>query len=159
MTGNQRTLPRTRLLQQLRKHRAQAAFRHEEERHERLVAELPKARLTGIRVKLPVESLGGKVANLPDGVSVERGRTEVRFDGAKNALERLYSLAHALVNAYERFEALVDGGGEVGGGEVVSERRKPWCRWPRRRRSTRPRPRRRRRAGRRRARRRSRGRS
>ena len=121
MTGNQRTLPRTKLLQQLRKHRARAAFRHEEERHERLVAELRKTRLTGIRVKLPVESLGGKLANLPDGCRSSAAGIEVRFDGAKNALERLYSLAHALVNAYERFEALVDGGGEVGGGEVVSE--------------------------------------
>ena len=122
MTGYQRTLPRIRLLQQLKKHRARAAFRHEEERRERLVAELRKARLTGIRVKLPVESLGGKLANLPDGVSVERGRIEVRFDGAKNAVEQLYSLAHALVNDYERFEALVDGRGDVGGGGEVVKR-------------------------------------
>ena len=48
MTGNQRTLPRTKLLRQLRKHRSRAAFRHEEERRERLVSELRKARLTGI---------------------------------------------------------------------------------------------------------------
>ena len=48
MTGYQRTLPRTKLL---RKHRARAAFRGEEERRARLVAELRKARLTGIRVK------------------------------------------------------------------------------------------------------------
>ncbi len=40
--------------------------------------------------------------------------------GAKNAVERLYALAHALVNDYERFERLVDGRGEAGGaGEVV----------------------------------------
>ena len=32
---------------------------------------------------------------------------------------RLYSLAHALVNDYERFEELVDGG--AGGGGEVSE--------------------------------------
>ena len=50
LTGNQRTLPRTRLLQQLKKHRGRAA------RRQRLVGELRKARLTGIRVKLPVES-------------------------------------------------------------------------------------------------------
>ena len=119
LVGNQRTLPRTQLLQQLKKHRGRAAFRHEEERRERLVAELRQARLTGIRFNVPAESLSSKLANLPDGVSVERGRVEVRFDGAKDAVERLYALAHALVNDYERFEALVDGG--AGGGEVVTE--------------------------------------
>ena len=35
MTGNQRTLPRTKLLKQLRKHRARAAFRVEAERRDR----------------------------------------------------------------------------------------------------------------------------
>ena len=60
LTGNQSTLPRTKLLQQLKKHRGRAAFRVEEERRQRLVGELRKARLTGIRVKLPVESLAAK---------------------------------------------------------------------------------------------------
>ena len=43
------TLPRTGLLQLLKKHRGRAAFRVEEERRARLVAELQPARLTGIR--------------------------------------------------------------------------------------------------------------
>ena len=37
--------------------------------------------------------MSAKLANLPDGVSVERGRIEVRFDGAEDALARLYALA------------------------------------------------------------------
>ena len=47
----------------------------------------------------------------------------MRFAGAKNAVERLYSLAHALVDDYERFEQLVDGARAKvdGGGEVVNE--------------------------------------
>ena len=60
-----------------------------------------------------------KLANLAEGVSVARGRSEVRFDGAKHALARLYSLAQALGNDYGRFEELVGRG--VGGGEVVTE--------------------------------------
>ena len=119
MTGYQRTLPRTKLLRQLRKHRARSAFRGEEERRDRLVAELRKARVTGIRVTLPVETLDAKLASLPEGVSVSRDRIEVRFSGAKEAVERLYALAYALVNDYERFEELVDGG--AGGGGEVSE--------------------------------------
>ena len=93
MTGYQRTLPRTKLLRQLRKHRARSAFRGEVERRDRLVAELRKARVTGIRVTLPVETLDAKLASLPEGVSVSRNRIEVRFNGAKEAVGRLYSLA------------------------------------------------------------------
>ena len=108
LVGNQRTLPRTKLLQQLKKHRRRAACRSEEERRARLVAELRKARITGIRVPLPAETLNSKLASLPEGVTVERDRIEVRFSGAKNATEWLYALAFTLVNDYERFEALVD---------------------------------------------------
>ena len=73
MTGYQRTLPRTKLLRQLRKHRARAAFRGEAARRERLLTELRTARLTGIRVAVPVEALEGRLASLPEGVSVEPG--------------------------------------------------------------------------------------
>ena len=107
LVGNQRTLPRTKLLQQLKKHRGRAAFRGEEERRARLVAELQQARLTGVRFKVPAETMSAKLANLPEGVSVAPGRIEVRFDGAENALERLFALAQALGNDYVRFEELV----------------------------------------------------
>ena len=75
-----------------------------------------------IRVTLPVETLDAKLASLPEGVSVSRDRIEVRFSGAKEAVGRLYSLAHALVNDYERFEKLVDRGVGGGGRGVRNER-------------------------------------
>ena len=59
------------------------AYFAEVERRARLVAELRKARVTRIRVTLPVETLDAKLASLPDGVSVSRDRIEVRFSGAK----------------------------------------------------------------------------
>ena len=93
LVGNQKTLPRTKLLKQLKKHRGRAAFRVEEERRARLVAELREARLTGARFKVPAETMSAKLANLPHGASVERGRIEVRFDGAEDALARLDTLA------------------------------------------------------------------
>ena len=71
---------------------------------------------------LPAETLDAKLASLPEGVSVSRDRIEVRFNGAKEAVERLYALAYALVNDYERFEGLVDGGGRgQGRGVRMSE--------------------------------------
>ena len=50
LVGASRVLRRTELLRQLRKYRARAAYRGEEQRRARLVAELRTARLTGIRV-------------------------------------------------------------------------------------------------------------
>ena len=82
MTGNQRTLLRTKLLQQLKKHRGRGAFRGEEERRARLVAELQKARLTGVRFKGARRDLereageparGGFRGAWPDRGAVRRG--------------------------------------------------------------------------------------
>ena len=103
--------PRTDLLRQLRKYRTRAAFRGEEQRRARLVAELRTARLTGIRVAVPVEALEARLAGLPEGVVVEPGRIEVRFTGAREAVVRLFALAQALTNDYERFETLVERSG------------------------------------------------
>ena len=50
--GNQKMLPRTKLLQQLKKHRGRAAFRVEEERRARLIAEFrPGHRLRRARCR------------------------------------------------------------------------------------------------------------
>ena len=57
-----------------------------------------------IRVPVEAEALQGHLSCLPNGVLVERDRIEVLFDGAKEAVARLYALAQALVNDYERFE-------------------------------------------------------
>ena len=111
LTGCTLTLPRTELLRQLRMYRKRGVFRAEEQRRDRLLTELRKARLTGIRVPVEAEALQGRLSGLPDGVLVERDRIEVRFDGGKEAVARLYALAQALVNDYERFEELVGGSG------------------------------------------------
>ena len=114
LTGYARVLRRTDLLRQLRKYRTRAAYRGEEQRRTRLVAELRTARVTGIRVAVPVEALEARLAGLPEGVAVEAGRIEVRFADAKEAVVKLFALAQALTNDYERFEELV-GKGERSG--------------------------------------------
>ena len=63
--GASRVLRRTALLRQLRTYRQRAAFRGEEARRTRLVAELRQARLTGIRVAVPREAREA-TASLPD---------------------------------------------------------------------------------------------
>ena len=56
-----------------------------------------------------------------DALTVEADRIEVRFGGAQEAVGRLYALAQALVNDYERFEALVEEGEAASGGGEVRE--------------------------------------
>ena len=48
---------------------------------------------------VPIEALEAGLSGLPAGVSVEPGRIEVRFSGAKDAVGWLF----------EQFEALVEG--------------------------------------------------
>ena len=117
LTGHQRTLPRTQLLRQLRRHRTRAAFRGEATRRARVVTAIRQARLTGIRVAVPSEALEARLSGLPAGVSVEPGRIEVRFSGAQEAVARLFALAQALTHDYEQFEALVDGATPGAAGE------------------------------------------
>ena len=102
LTGYARTLPRTQLLRQLRTYRSGSAFRGEEQRRAHLMTELRKARLTGIRVTVPAEALGGRLSGLPAGVVVERDRIEVRYAGAKEAVVKLVALAQALNNCASR---------------------------------------------------------
>ena len=116
-TGHLLTLPRAALLRQIRRQRKRAAFRHEATRREKVVTALRQARLTGIRAAVPLEALEGRLSGLPAGVSVEPGRIEVRFRGAKDAVGRLFALAQALTNDYEQFEALVDGATPGAAGE------------------------------------------
>ena len=87
-TGHLLTLPRAARLRQLRRHRTRAAFRGEATRRDRVV--------TAIRVAVPSEALEARLAGLPEGVSVEAGRIEVRFSSAQDAVGRLFALAQAL---------------------------------------------------------------
>ena len=108
-TGHLLTLPRAALLRQLRRPRTLAAFRREATRRDRVVTAIHQARITGIRVAVPSEAREARLSGLPDGVSVEPGRIEVRFRGAKDAVGRNFALAQALTHDYEQFEALVEG--------------------------------------------------
>lgn len=110
LAGSSRVLRRADLLRQLRKLRRRAAYRREAERRTRVVGELRRARLIGIRVAVPVEAVEARLTGLPEGVRVREDRIEVRFGSAREAVARLFALAQALTNDYERFEALVGRG-------------------------------------------------
>ena len=108
-TGHLLTLPRAARLRQLRRHRTRAAFRGKATRRARVVTAIRQARLTGIRVAVPLAARAARLAGLPAGVSVEPGRIAGRFRGAQDAVGRLVALAQALTTDDEPFAALVDG--------------------------------------------------
>ena len=70
------------------------------------LAQLQKERLARpqLLVEAPVQVLTQDFANLPSGVSLERGRISVEFDNPQQALEKLLALAMAISNDYDRFE-------------------------------------------------------
>jgi transposase len=109
--GNVRMLARPQLLRHLRARKKSAAYSGEVDRRERLIRALRRARVSGIRVPVAASVLSLKLAGLPEGVTVARGRIEVQFTGAREAVGRLFALAQALVNDFDRFEDLVGGGG------------------------------------------------
>ena len=108
-TGSIRTLPRPALLRQLQRLQKDAPFRDEDARRDRVWTALRQARRIGIRVPVPVDALHGQLASLPAGVSVSRDRIEVRITSAKDAVVKLFALAQALTNDYDRFETLIEG--------------------------------------------------
>ena len=73
------TLPE--LLRQFRRHRRRAPFRGEESRRERVVTEIRKARLTGIRVPVTIDALEGA----PLGGCPARSRTRPMSNAAGRA--------------------------------------------------------------------------
>ena len=108
LTGNNLTLTRERLISELQGRHESQAFRDEEERRTHVELELRRARRRGVRVTVAAETLGVRLEGLPDEVTVEGGRIEVRFQNAKEAVVRLFALAQALTNDYDEFEKLVE---------------------------------------------------
>ena len=120
LVGNQRTLPRTKLLQQLKKHLGRAAFRRRGGETRAPGRRTP----AGPADRGPVQGAGRdheRAAGEParGGCPLLAAGSRCGSTGRRTPLARLYSLAQALGNDYGRFEELVGRGD--GRGEVVTE--------------------------------------
>ena len=124
LVGASRVLRRTELLRQLRKYRQRAAFRGEEERRTRLVAELRQARLTGIRVAVPRRGARGAPVRPARG---RVGRARADRGALQRGAGRRRAPLRARPGADERLRAVRGarrggrGGRRRGSGEGMSD--------------------------------------
>ena len=97
------------LLAQLRHLQEGPEFQGEVRRRQRLIECLERLRQhhTASRVAIPVaqDIFSRKLRDLPEGILLEPGCLRVEFDGAEDLLRKLYELAQAVANDFERFQA------------------------------------------------------
>ncbi len=82
-------------------------FQRENRRRERLDGAIDRLRRyqTAARVRIPVPSdvFSHKLADLPAGVALQPGELHIAFSGTEDLLSKLFELAQAASNDYDRF--------------------------------------------------------
>jgi hypothetical protein len=113
--GSQLVLERADLIRTLKALRRGSQAQAAVARRTAVVTHLRQARLDAVRIPVTREVLQTHVAGLPAGVALGPGRIEVRFTSVPEALQKLFTLAQAITNDYERFVAIIRPPGERAG--------------------------------------------
>ena len=110
--GHAFLLDRVRLIEQLREMLDAPEFTREQHRKQRLTGALEKLRkhrlAAQVSLSVAAEALGRKIADLPAGISLSPGLLRVEFQSAEELLEKLFELAQAAANDYQRFQQVVN---------------------------------------------------
>ena len=106
--GNALVLDRKELIRRLKAIRRGRPFSIELDRRHSLTETLRQARTHSIRVPVATDIHRIHLESLPDGVTLSPGRIEVAFTNPKEAVQRLYALAQALINDFDAFEKAVE---------------------------------------------------
>ena len=95
------------LLQQLEKIRDGDRFQHEAARRERVAGSLAALRkhaaASRVQIPLPEAARQAVLETLPAGIALTHNRLEVEFEGAEDLLAKLFHLAQAISNDWDRF--------------------------------------------------------
>jgi hypothetical protein len=105
--GRTFVIERETLIGRLRAIAAGESFHFERRRHQHLTEGLERLRRNNraARISLPVPSPAPHSASLPDGVELEPGRLVIHFAGGRDLLAKLYGIAQAAAEDFDRFEA------------------------------------------------------
>jgi len=105
--GNTVLIDRLTLICQLRAMHDEPEVERERERKQRLSERLVQLqkhrRAAAVRIPVGPEAAHCMVADLPPGVCFEPGKLTIQYDGVENLLSRLYELAQAAANDFDRF--------------------------------------------------------
>ncbi|MEP7310346.1 MAG: hypothetical protein ABJA98_32985 [Acidobacteriota bacterium] len=105
--GSQLVLDRAGLIRSLRAIRRGRPAKAAAVRRTNVVTTLRQARLEAVRVPVAREVLQTQVAGLPAGIALGPGHIDLRFASVDEALQKLFTLAQAITNDYDRFAAMV----------------------------------------------------
>ena len=112
-SGNTILLDRVGLIAHLRELETDPQVERERCRKKRLAEEITKIekhrRAAAVHIHVESEAAQCTVADLPAGVSVLPGRLTIQYDGVEELLSRLYELAQAAANDFDRFSASAGG--------------------------------------------------
>ena len=107
---------RRQLIEQLKRLAEGDDFQAESRRKERLDQKVDQLRRhrAAAQVKIPVQPdvFSRRMADLAPGVDLEPGHLHVSFSGAEDLLSKLYELAQAAGNDFERFRAAAEAQSE-----------------------------------------------
>jgi len=100
------------LIEQLQRLAAGEEFERESRRRERLDHAVDEMRrqqtVARVRIPVPADVFSRKMADLPTGVALAPGQLHIAFSGTEDLLTKLFELAQAASNDYDRFCAAVE---------------------------------------------------
>jgi hypothetical protein len=111
-TGNAVLIDRERLIEVLNEIASDPDYSYEERRRERVGEALDKAAsqyaATQVRIPIPRDGFRRRVPDLPEDIQLQPGLLEVRFNGAEDLMKKLFELATAAANDFDRFVERVE---------------------------------------------------
>lgn len=113
--GKSLVIPRQDLIRQLEELRDGGPIQGERQRLERLTAELEKVRrhTAAHHIAVPAPVCPVEWRTLPDGIQLEPGRLEIRFETGAQLLGLLLELAQAVAGDLEQFQAAIGEAGQI----------------------------------------------
>ncbi|MCP5114430.1 MAG: hypothetical protein GY953_26670 [bacterium] len=103
---------RIQLIERLRGIHDSPEFTREQRRKQRLTETIEKLRkyrqAAAVSLPVPAEAFTQPAAELPAGVSLAPGELRVEFGSAEQLLGKLFELAQAAANDYQRFQQVIE---------------------------------------------------
>ena len=106
-------IDRMRLIERLEALQSGVEFEQEQQRKARLEESLDQVRRQNaaaqVTIMVPRDVWNRQIAGLSEQIQIAPGRLQIEFCKTEDLLQKLFELAQAITNDFERFETLADG--------------------------------------------------